>query len=190
VIEDIDRREAIRRGLIAGAALSAGFAPALLGAPAALAQEQENLGDRGIIQGAIGLEQALVVAYQAAAQRKLLGRATPVAKMLVAQEQAHIATLTKALAGLGGKVPQPPLSDEIAGFKDVQSSDDMLNFAHNLESQAVAAYIDASKALQDSRLLRTVAEIIASEGQHLVILRQALGNDPVPTALPTGTETS
>lgn len=189
-MEDFDRREAIRRGLIAGAALSAGVAPALLGAQSALAQEQENLGDRGIIQGAIGLEQALVVAYQAAVERKLLGPATPLARLLVMQERTHIAVLTKALTGLGGKVPLPPLADDIAGFKDVHSAEDMLNFAHNLESQAVAAYSDAAKALQDTRLLRPVAEIMASEGQHLVIIRQALGSSPVPTALPTGTEST
>lgn len=51
---------------------------------------------------------------------------------------------------------------------------------------AVAAYYDASKKLQQARLLQTAAQIMSNEGQHLAVLRQALGRNPVPNAFETG----
>ena len=36
-------------------------------------------------------------------------------------------------------------------------------------------------------LLGTVAQIMANDGQHLVVLRQALGEDAVPAAFEAGT---
>ena len=44
----------------------------------------------------------------------------------------------------------------------------------------------ASRSCASAALLRTTAQIMASEGQHLVVLRQALGRDPVPNAFETG----
>ena len=51
---------------------------------------------------------------------------------------------------------------------------------------ALAAYYQAHQKLRGAKLLRTTARIMASEGQHLVVLRQALGRDPVPNAFETG----
>ena len=51
-----------------------------------------------------------------------------------------------------------------------------------LELSTVAAYRDAIQRLEKSELVKTAAEIMANHGQRLVVLRQALGRDPVPVA--------
>ena len=58
--------------------------------------------------------------------------------------------------------------------------------AIELENMVVAAYFDASKKLQQGRLLQMTAQIMSNEGQHLAVLRQALGTDPVPNAFENG----
>jgi len=185
----LERRELVRRGLLSGgAALAAASVPGLLKVRAALAQDEAAVNDQGIIEGAVGLEQTMVVVYRSAGRRKLLGALNPVAEQLARQEQAHVDYFSKALTGLGGKVPAPPLPDDIAGFTQIQAPDEMLRFALNLENQAVAAYLDAAKTLRTTTLLQTLTEIMASHGQHLVVIRQALNTNPVPDALPSGTE--
>ena len=57
-----------------------------------------------------------------------------------------------------------------------------LGYAEALEEAAVAAYYDAARNLRDPRLLALVARVLGSEGQHLAVLREALGRDPVPSA--------
>ncbi len=51
---------------------------------------------------------------------------------------------------------------------------------------AVAAYYEAHQKLQDAKLRQTGSSIMYNEGQHLVILRQALNQNPVPNAFETG----
>ena len=185
----LERREVLRRGaLTGGAALAAATVPALLKVREALAQGVASANDRGILEGAVGLEQTLVVMYRFAGARKLLGPVTAAAAQFGRQEQAHADTFAKALVASGGKVPAPPLAADIAGFTQIQDQQQMLQFALNLENQAVAAYLDAAKTLQDTALLHPIAEIMANEGQHLVVIRQALGTEPVPSALPSGSE--
>ncbi len=64
----------------------------------------------------------------------------------------------------------------------------VLAFAIELENMAIAAYADAVMNLTDPALMTPVTQIMANEGQHLVVLRQALGTGPVPSATPTGLE--
>jgi hypothetical protein len=59
-------------------------------------------------------------------------------------------------------------------------------FAIQLELMAVAAYYDASRMLRQARLLQTSVQIMANEGQHLVVLRQALGKEAVRNAFENG----
>ncbi|MGZ5310030.1 MAG: ferritin-like domain-containing protein [Solirubrobacterales bacterium] len=183
------RREALRRGLLTGgAAISAAIVPALLRAGPAFAQEATSEGDPGIVEGAIGLEQTAVLVYGIAVSSKLLGPATPVAELFRKQEQAHADVLIATLKDLGGSVPAPPRPADVAGLSEVKTDKDFLDFALELENLAVATYADALMNLQDPALMKQMAPIMANEGQHLVVLRQALGSNPVPTAFPTGNE--
>jgi hypothetical protein len=55
---------------------------------------------------------------------------------------------------------------------------------------AVAAYYEAHRKLRDTKVLQTAAQIMAAEGQHLVVLRQALRRNPAPHAFETGKRAS
>ena len=68
----------------------------------------------------------------------------------------------------------------------MRSRADVVSFAIELETAAVAAYHDAAAKLVEGKLLQAGASIMANEGQHLVVLRRAAGSEPVPNALETG----
>jgi hypothetical protein len=44
------------------------------------------------------------------------------------------------------------------------------------------AYLDIIPVLEDRDLVKTIASILGDETMHWAILRQALGEDPVPAA--------
>jgi rubrerythrin len=181
------RREMMRRGLVVGGAvIAATSVPFLLKASNAMAQAN---GDSAILEAAIGLEQSAVFAYTAAAASGKLGPATPVAKMFAAQEQEHADALIAAQKKLGGKVPpKPTKATDVEGLADAAGGDakSILEFAVELETAAVGAYYEAHGKLKSAELLSAGASIMANEGQHLVVLRQALMNNPVPDAFETG----
>ncbi|MDQ3678334.1 MAG: ferritin-like domain-containing protein [Actinomycetota bacterium] len=187
-----DRRELLRRGIAAGGAVvAASSIPLLLSVRKAFAAQE---GDLGILESAIKLERVAVLAYDTLIDRGLLSaRVERVAKLFLAQEQEHADELVAALTALRGTVPPKPagvkdIDDVVEGIGDVKSQADVLHFAIELETSAVAAYYDASRELVDAKLLQTAASIMANEGQHLVVLRQAAGKPPVPHALETGEE--
>jgi rubrerythrin len=181
------RREALRRGLTAGGAvLAATSIPLLLKVRNAFAEAE---GDKKILKAAIALEQTAAFAYTTASESPALHIATRrIAVHIGDQEQEHAAGLIAALEPLGGGAPEAPVNiSDVAGLQD--AADDqrrMLGFALELETMAVAAYYDAHRKLDDPELLQTSAQIMANEGQHLVILRQAAGREPVPNAFETG----
>jgi rubrerythrin len=185
-----DRRDLLRRGLaVGGMTLAASSIPVLLGVRNAFAQAS---GDAEILESAIGLEQVAVFAYGAALDGGLLDRGfTRLATTFRDQEQAHADALISALGDLNGRPPAKPRSvadvdDVLKGLGDVRSQRDVAEFAVALETAAVAAYHDAQRKLGDAKLLQAAASIMANEGQHLVVLRQALGRVPVPDAFETG----
>jgi rubrerythrin len=189
--QEATRREAVRRGLLAGGAIaSAAVVPAAFRSSRAFGQADTSTasGDTGIIEGAVGIEQTAVVVYRTIAARGLLGPATPVAELFAKQEQEHADALIAALKGLGGTPPAKPLPTDIPGFTEVQSGPEALAFAVSIENQELAHYIEGVKKLEDPNLMKAVAQIVGNEGQHLVVLRQALSTDPMPVSLPTGEE--
>jgi rubrerythrin len=182
---EASRRDAMRRGLaLGGTLLAATSIPALLGARNAFAQAE---GDEAIVERAIKLEQTAVVAYSTAARSGLLDpRLERAARLFRDQEQEHADALIAAIETLGGKAPPKPRPEDVPGLGDVKSQTDVLNFAIEFETMAVAAYYEAHGQLEGGKLLQTAAQIMANEGQHLVVLRQALKKNPVPKAFETG----
>jgi len=181
------RRCVVRRGLAAGGAvLGAALVPALLSVRQAFAAAPQN--DAGILASAIRLENTAVAAYAAALKSGVL---TPqfrrTAALFGRQEAEHAAALTAALKSLGGTPPAGTDAKLLAPLKSARSQQQVAQFAIELETMAVAAYYDASKKLRQARLLQTSAQIMSNEGQHLVVLRQTLGKNPVPQAFANGT---
>ena len=179
------RREALRAGLGAGAGvLAAATIPALLGVRSAFAQAD---GDAEVLLAAIRLEQTAMVAYGTAASSGLLD--TPflvTTRLLRGQEREHADALVAALGQLGGTAPPAPRAGDIAGLRGLGNQREVASFALELETMAVAAYYEAHQKLRAAALLRTSAQIMANEGQHLVLVRQAMNRPPVPDAFETG----
>ena len=186
-----DRRELIRRGLaFGGAVVAASSIPLLLSVRNAFAAGEA---DKTILADAIRLERIAVLAYGKAIDTGLLSAGVQrIAKLIADHERQHADALTSALTDLGlPGPPQPTVKDidsVVMGIGDVKSQADILNLAIELETAAVAAYHDAQQKFYDAKLLQAGASIMASEGQHLVVLRQALDKPPVPNAFETGSK--
>jgi len=180
------RRDALRRA--GGVALAASAAPLLVAVRDAFAAAG---GDEEILRGAVRLEQGLVVTYRTlAASDDLDTRAGALARHFGDQEQQHLDVLSKELQTLGGVVPSEPAADLVKAGREaltgVHGQAPLLAFAGALEQNAIAAYYEAQQALQRDEFLQTTAAIMANEGQHLAVLREALGRPPVPDAFETG----
>lgn len=141
-------------------------------------------GDVAVLEAAIALEQRAALAYAAFAEAGALG---PVAEHLSRQEQEHADGLIAALRGLGGSPPpRPEGAGDVPGLNEALRSGGAAAFALELEAGAVATYHRALGQLTTPDLLLTVAGIMASEAQHLVVLRSALGRDPAPAPFVDG----
>lgn len=179
------RREVVGLGIAAGAtALAASTAAPLLTVSDAFAQADD---DAAIVEAAIGLEQQAVLAYTAAAKGDKLGRGS--GRLFARQEQEHADVLIAALKDLGGTAPERPSNPrEIPGLAEAAagSQDDFARFAIEFETATVQAYYEATARLKDPKLLSAAVSIMANEAQHLVVLRQAIGQNPSPHAFVTG----
>lgn len=183
-----DRRELLRRGLgLGGAVVAASSIPLLLAVRDAFAATET---DATLLDRAITLERVSILAYDKVIAAGLLAD-KQLAPLLRAQERRHEAALTKALTDLGGTPPPGPVGPAdvdkvVKGLDAVRTQAQALDFLIALETAVVASYYDAQAKFIEARLLQSGASIMANEGQHLVLLRQAAGRPPVPNALETG----
>lgn len=184
-----DRRDLMRRGLaLGGAVVAASTIPLLLSVRNAFAAGEA---DKTILADAIRLERISVLAYDKLIDGGLLSaRVERLARLIAGHEREHAAAVTAALTDLRLQPPARPtvkdIDSVVKGIGDLDSQAGILAFAIELENAAVAAYYDAQQKFYDAKLLQTGATIMASEGQHLVVLRQALNKPPVPNAFETG----
>ena len=184
-----DRRELLRRGLaLGGAVVAASSVPLLLTVRDAFADGDET--DASLLEKAITLERTMVLAYDRVIEDGFLTDKA-LAPALRAHELRHEAAMVTALKDLGGTPPAEPAGiaavDRVAkGLGDVRDEAQTLSFLVELETAAIASYYDAQAKFIQARLLQSGASIMACEGQHLVLLRQAARRPPVPEALETG----
>lgn len=136
--------------------------------------------DAGVLAAAAGLEDTAVRAYETAlASGHLDAATTRTARLLRSHEHAHRARLRQLLGG----TPLRPASDRLlAPVKQATTQRQLLAALAQLESAIVVAHYDAVRTLAEPTSLEALGEIMASEGQHLVVLRTALGQPPVPSA--------
>ena len=182
----ITRRVALRNA--GGVTLAASAAPLLAGVRTAFAAAT---GDEETMLGAVRLEQGLVVAYRTLAGSTALDAdAAALARHFGDQEQAHLDAVSKQLQTLGGVVPGEPAPEMVKAGREslnaLHTQEQLLAFAGALETNAIAAYYEAQQSLRRAEFLQTTAAIMANEGQHLALLREALHREPVPNAFETG----
>ena len=174
-----------RKALLLGVAAAGGAVAAAGSAPTAMAQQR----DEELVGGLLALEQIVAVAYEAAIERGLLERRLQlVTKLFRDQEREHVEALSSALRALGGEPRAPADAADVPGLDGARTAKGILGVLIDLERKSIAAYYEAQQHLEDRRLLRTAASIMANEGQHGVVLRQAAGRPPIPSAFATGEE--
>ncbi len=177
-----------RRAMSAsGAAVLSASAVALLGGRDALAagakvSAQELEADVRILNTALGAELEAVAAYQVGAESGLLSKAVlPVAVAFQGHHKEHAAAIASTVQKLGGK---PVVAKEKYQFpvEKLKVEADVLRFAAGLERGAISAYLGAVPLFADRALAQVAASILGDEAMHWAVLRQVLGEAPVPSA--------
>jgi hypothetical protein len=173
-----------RRALAAGGAVLSGAAVALLGgrdAVAATANANAE-GDVRILNTALGAEFEAIAAYQVGAESGLLGKgALAVALQFQGHHKEHAGALAGAVQKLGGKAVAAKAKYTFPVEK-LKNEADVLRFAAGLEKGAVSAYLGAVPVFGDRKLAQVAASILGDEAMHWAVLRQVLGEAPVPIA--------
>jgi rubrerythrin len=176
-----------RRALFTtGAALSAG-AVALLGGRDALAATTSSSAaameaDVRILNTALGAEYEAVAAYQVGAESGLLSKAAlSVALQFQGHHKEHASALATTVQKLGGKQVEAKARYTFPVEK-LKSEADVLRFAAGLEKGAISAYLGAVPVFGDRALAQVAASILGDEAMHWAVLRQVLGESPVPAA--------
>ncbi|HEX8066079.1 MAG TPA: ferritin-like domain-containing protein [Thermoleophilaceae bacterium] len=171
-----------RAALAAAAAAPAAALP--LAARAATDAERE----RRALRAAVAGEQRSAVAFEAIANGDLLGEeATAAIRVLLDHAKAHVAALEPVFrAQTGEKPPLAPSRTAIPGLTGLRGGRDALRLAARLEERAIAAHLDAVRLSRNSALLKLIAGSMGSDAQHLVLIRQLLGDDPVPAPFERG----
>jgi rubrerythrin len=150
--------------------------------PVKIGPDESDMADVEILNGALDLELMAIAAYKLGAGR-LKGSALGIAKVLLEQEQEHADGLAAAIEKADGVPNRAKASYD---FPVLRTQSDVLRFAVDLENTAIAAYIDALPKLSQKDLRATAASIITNEAEHLSVLLDALGREPVPGAFVNG----
>ena len=174
-----------RRTMVAGGVLSAA-AVALLGGRDALAARNkaagDGQGDIAILNAALASEFEAIAAYQVGAESGLLTSGVkPLALQFQGHHKAHADVLAGTVTKLGGK-PVAARAKYDFPLGKLKSEADVLRFAAGLEKGAVSAYLGAVPKFDDRALSHAAASILGDEAMHWAVLRQALGEQPVPAA--------
>lgn len=147
--------------------------------------DPEKGSDVEILNEALVRELTMLDAYTRG-RALLRGPDRAVGRQLGAQEQEYADALTKGIRGLGGDTEAQPEDLDLTRVKDQAG---FLALAYELESAALAFYVDAAPRLYTSAPRTLDASLAAGHAQHLVVLRQALGASPaasVPEAFDGG----
>ena len=129
-----------------------------------------------MIASLLDAERLAVIAYGAARAR--LGE---LGADFLAHERAHARALEKGLVLLGVE-PEPPRprSAYATDFPPLNSREDALRFAVDVEQTQVAAYGDSLPAVFTPELRVTIATIFATQAEHLAVLQGELGEPQSP----------
>lgn len=180
------RLDSSRRAFLGGSGLLlSASAVALLAGCESLAAGQRNTGgaaDIAILNTALGAEREAIAAYQLGADSGLLEASVKsLALKFQGHHKAHADLLAATVSQLGGH-PVDAKPEYKFPIEKLKSQADVLRFAAQLEQGAVSAYLGAVPAFDNRDLSKAAASILGDEAMHWAILRNALGEDPVPAA--------
>lgn len=176
-----------RRAMIANigrAGLSATAVALLAGRESLAAGKNDKAAaqDVSILNTALGAELEAIAAYQVGAGSGLLRKpALDLAVQFQGHHKEHAGALAATVEKLGGKPVDAKKKYDFPVSK-LKSEADVLRFAAGLEKGAVSAYLGAVPLFGDRELAKVAASILGDEAMHWAVLRQALGETPVPVA--------
>ena len=176
--------EARRAFLGKSGLLLSGTAVALLAGRDALAAKggKSAESDIRVLNSALGAEFEAIAAYQVGAESGLLQK--PVLDLAVTfqgHHKEHADILSKTVVKLGGN-PVTAKAKYTFPTETLKTQADVLRFAATLEKGAVSAYLGAVPVFDNRDLAKAAASILGDEAMHWAILRNALGEVPVPSA--------
>ncbi|MBS0510130.1 MAG: ferritin-like domain-containing protein [Proteobacteria bacterium] len=167
--------------------LLSGTAIALLSGREALAAkaakaDQAVESDLRILNTALGAELEAIAAYQVGAESGLMQK--PVLDLAVTfqgHHKQHAELLAATIGKLGGRAVDA--KDKYSFPVDtLKNQTDVLRFAAGLEKGAVSAYLGAIPLFGNRDLAKAAGSILGDEAMHWAILRNAVGDVPVPDA--------
>jgi rubrerythrin len=165
--------------------LLSGAAIALLAGRDALAASkggEAGGNDATILNTILAAEREAIAAYQLGADSGLLQK--PVKELALTfqgHHKAHADVLAGTISKLGGK-PVAAKPKYTFPTEKLKSQADVLRFAAQLEQGAVSAYLGAVPLFTNRDLSHLSASILGDEAMHWAVLRNALGEVPVPAA--------
>lgn len=164
--------------------LLSGTAIALLSGREALAAKADKAveSDLRILNTALGAELEAIAAYQVGAESGLMQK--PVLDLAVTfqgHHKQHAELLAATIGKLGGRAVAA--KDKYSFPVDtLKNQTDVLRFAAGLEKGAVSAYLGAIPLFGNRDLAKAAGSILGDEAMHWAILRNAVGDVPVPDA--------
>jgi rubrerythrin len=164
--------------------LLSGTAIALLAGKDVLAQKAggSKASDANILNTALAAELEAVAAYQVGAESGLLENPVlALAGQFQGHHKEHADVLAKTIRRLGGKPVAAKAKYEFP-TSQLKTQADVLRFAASLEKGAVSAYLGAVPLFRQRDLSKAAASILGDEAMHWAVLRNALGENPVPSA--------
>ncbi len=173
-----------RSFLVRSGLMLSGTAVALLSGKDVLAAKSGKgaESDLRILNTALGAELEAIAAYQVGAESGLLQK--PVLELAVTfqgHHKQHAELLSNTIVKLGGR-PVSAKEKYIFPVATLKNQTDVLRFAASLEKGAVSAYLGAIPIFGNRDLAKAAGSILGDEAMHWAILRNAVGDTPVPDA--------
>jgi hypothetical protein len=184
-------RRALLRGA-GGAMMGAGALTALTGCgghaatrPLTPISQTAVATDLQILNAALVLERRTVSAYTAAIP--LLPRSlVDGARSFLSEELAHTGELISLIKGAGAKAPDRADSYDLGPVP--RTPEEVVGVLHALERLQIAGYLSWIPRLAPGPVRAAVSTILASDAQHVAVLRAAQGQPALASAFVTGHE--
>jgi hypothetical protein len=175
-----------RTFLSAGGIGLSGAAVALLAGRDSLAagadKDANPASDVAILNTALAAELEAIAAYGVGAGSGLLkGPVLALAVTFQGHHKQHADVLAATVTKLGGTAVAAK-AKYMFPVETLKTQNDVLRFAAGLEKGAVSAYLGAVPLFKDRELSKAAASILGDEAMHWAVLRQAVGEEPVPAA--------
>ena len=127
-----------------------------------------------------------IAAYQVAIESGLLEDGVrQVARQFQRDHEQHADSLIEKIQECGGVPDGRKTWEEMAAEfppPALENQEDILRYAASLESSGASAEVMAVSRLNSPELRKLVASIAGVEAMHWAVLRNALGENPVPVA--------